>query len=446
MVRLLRSFGALVLTLFLPWSAAAAQESGSASAPAGETYTLANGLEVVLAPRPGSGRVAVVVRYEAGSRDDPDGFRGLALLTQQVAIQARLPARVPYDLFPFVPEGTASGAGAQLTRDFSYFYADMPASQLDMALWFEATRMASLLAHADEWALERARAAVRRNLQGSALEGAARPFLRVISESLYPAGHPYRAAFDGAQDLDELELVHVRWFFQRRYGPRSARVYVVGDFALANVKPAVQRAFGGIRGSVLQQPRSPAAPARLAGEHLVRIVENQWARTCMLAWPTAAQGSDDDRALHSLARTLTDRLERSSSGRPDFERRNHARLLAGERESLFLVIVDLPVDVHPKFLLGEIDTLLESARRGGAAALPAWAQRDDAAGGVLEQAQRLAGLLPDSGVRSPDAMAAAARTWLPADRRVMICSQPDSSGESGEVTMHEIREARSAQP
>lgn len=82
-----RALAARVLMLAMPGiSAASAQDLVLNKAPT-VRYTLANGLRVVLQFDDRQPRVAGVMAYDAGGRDDPPGYDGLAHLTEHMTFR-----------------------------------------------------------------------------------------------------------------------------------------------------------------------------------------------------------------------------------------------------------------------------------------------------------------------------------------------------------------------
>jgi predicted Zn-dependent peptidase len=130
-----------------------AEGAAPAFPPPIEEHHLANGLRVVLAPDDTMSDVSVVVRYEAGQADDPDGREGLAHVTEHVLFGAfRHGAHAKLLL-----QVGASNLNAHTGLDFTSFEETVSPEALDLALWLEGARMATAADAVDETEVVRER-------------------------------------------------------------------------------------------------------------------------------------------------------------------------------------------------------------------------------------------------------------------------------------------------
>jgi predicted Zn-dependent peptidase len=75
---------------------------------------------------------------------------------------------------------------------------------------------------------------------------------------LYGEGHPFGRVFPSPEMIDGYSLKDIRAFYEAGFGPRRARLYVVGRFEAPAVRAAVEDAFGGWTGAA---PVTVAAPS-----------------------------------------------------------------------------------------------------------------------------------------------------------------------------------------
>jgi zinc protease len=123
-----------------------AEGADAAFSPAIEEHHLANGLRVVLAPDDTLSDVSLVVRYEAGQGDDPDGREGLAHVTEHVLFGAfRHGAHAKLLL-----QAGASNLNAHTGLDSTSFEETVSPEALDLALWLEGAGMATAADVVDE--------------------------------------------------------------------------------------------------------------------------------------------------------------------------------------------------------------------------------------------------------------------------------------------------------
>lgn len=105
-----------------------------------ERFQLPNGLDVVLERNDRQPRVAIVMSYDVGSRDDPPGYAGLAELVERLAFRRSKHLDV-YAGDQLLEKAGASELGAGTGRDRTQFYAVVPAGALELGLWLESERM-----------------------------------------------------------------------------------------------------------------------------------------------------------------------------------------------------------------------------------------------------------------------------------------------------------------
>ena len=221
-----------------------------------ETYTLANGLEVVLQPDSSHPRVAVSVTYVVGERDQPEGLRGLVQVVEE--LMGRGSRNVdPGGHDRHFDRAGATDRGSLITHDDSTFFEEIPSNHLATALWLESDRMASLLAVVDREAVEAQRAQLDNERTLALSRNALHGLDEAVARVLYPASHPYRRIGDSESELSRVRLEHVRSFFQRWYAPNNARLAIVGDFEVSAARALIEQYFGTISSSFSTPPADP---------------------------------------------------------------------------------------------------------------------------------------------------------------------------------------------
>src|SRR5262249_31117783 len=153
-----------------------------------ETFTLRNGLRVVVSTDRKAPVVAVGVWYGVGSRDETPGKTGFAHLFEHLMFNGS--ENYNRDYFrPFEEAGATDQHGTTWFDRTNYFQT-VPTPALDLALWMESDRMGHLLGAIDQARLDEQRAVV----QNEKREGDNQPYGLVEYSQLaglFPAGHPY---------------------------------------------------------------------------------------------------------------------------------------------------------------------------------------------------------------------------------------------------------------
>ena len=107
-----------------------------------ETFTLDNGLRVVVHEDHKAPIVAVNVWYHVGSKDEKPGKTGFAHLFEHLMFQGSENFKDEY-FKPFEKAG-ATGQNGTTWLDRTNYFENVPTTALDMALWMESDRMAGL--------------------------------------------------------------------------------------------------------------------------------------------------------------------------------------------------------------------------------------------------------------------------------------------------------------
>jgi len=181
-----------------------------------ETFSLDNGLTVLVHSDHSTPTVFVGMWYGVGSKDEPEGKTGFAHLFEHLMFQGTENRDGEY-FSPFTDAG-ATGMNGTTSEDRTNYYATIPSGALDMALWMESDRMSHLLGAVTQEALDEQRGVV----QNEKRQGETRPYAKTgdkVREGLYPVGHPYRHSVIGSMDdLDAASLDDVHEWFNTYYG------------------------------------------------------------------------------------------------------------------------------------------------------------------------------------------------------------------------------------
>jgi zinc protease len=291
----------LVLVLILSASAASAATS-EVSIPF-ETYTLDNGLHVILSEDHSVPFVQVNIWYGVGSKDEVKGRTGFAHLFEHLMFQGSAHHDGEY-FAPLMPVGAR--VNGTTNTDRTNYFEGVPSDYLPLALWLESDRMGWLLPALTDEKIQNQKDVVRnerRQRYDNAPYGQVSMWLR---EALYPEGHPYHVPTIGRhEDIEAATTEDVKAFFQKWYTPNNAYLAIVGDFEPAQTKELVARYFGDV-------PRGPdahpilEATASLTEEKVVRMPSQVPLDKVWIAWLTPAIYADGDAALDVASAILSD--------------------------------------------------------------------------------------------------------------------------------------------
>jgi zinc protease len=185
-----------------------------------EKYTLANGLQVILHVDRKLPVVHVNQWFHVGSKNEKPGRTGFAHLFEHMMFQGSKHASEEY--FVYVEKAGANlregGVNGTTNNDRTNYFATVPSGNLELLLWVESDRLATLPDALTKEKLDNQRDVVKNERrQGLENQPYGRAF-KLITENLFPAGHPYSWTVIGShEDLTAASLEDVTEFFRRRF-------------------------------------------------------------------------------------------------------------------------------------------------------------------------------------------------------------------------------------
>ncbi len=266
------------------------------------TFTLANGLQVILHEDHSLPIVAVDTWYHVGSGDERPGHTGFAHLFEHMMFMGS--EHVATGEFDRLIEAAGGDNNGSTNVDRTNYYEDGPANALPLLLYLDSDRMGFLVSQMTPEKVDLQRGVVQ-NERRQSYEN--RPYGLAnenILRRLYPAGHPYSWPVIGSMaDLSAASLDDVKAFFHGYYTPNNAVLVMAGDFTAAEARALVEHWFGDLpRGPEVTRP-APAPFALAADVHGVLEDRVQVPRLYD-AWHTQKAYAPDDAALEVAARVL----------------------------------------------------------------------------------------------------------------------------------------------
>jgi len=229
--------------------------------------TLANGLRVIVAPDHLAPVVAVNLWYLVGSRHEQPGRTGFAHLFEHFMFQG---SRHVTKAEHFSLVQAAGGVNNATTFfDRTNYFETLPSHQLDLALWLEADRMATLLDALDQENLDNQIEVVKNEKRQSYDNQPYGSFYEKLMAATFPADHPYHTTPIGSmEDLDAATLNDVVEFFRKWYAPNNCVLSIVGDVDEDAAFAAAERYFGPIPANPAIQPIVDKVVPEVIGEEI----------------------------------------------------------------------------------------------------------------------------------------------------------------------------------
>jgi predicted Zn-dependent peptidase len=365
-------FGALAIALAL--AACATSDTAQAPAPdqpatvaqllAGvdvpfESFTLDNGLTVLVHEDRKAPIVAVASWFNVGSKDEPPGQAGFAHLFEHIMLFNGT-EHIPNLIEPLREMGATNWNGTTWFDRTNYFET-VPTPALERTLYIESERMGYLLGALTQERLDAQRGIVQNEKRQGDNQPYGMTFYRQLA-ALFPEGHPYRHSTIGSMaDLDGASLEDVRGWFRDNYGPNNAVLVLAGDINTTEARALVQRYFGQIpRGpqNVPAEAAVPTLPAPVSETMFDRVSNTRLYRT----WVVPGLSHEDQVELDVAAQVLgglnTSRLDRILVRDEQTAVQVSAGVLPFQRLSMFTVTADVKPGQDPAAVSARLDAII----------------------------------------------------------------------------------------
>lgn len=258
-----------------------------------ESFTLSNGLRVLVHTDRKAPVVGVTVYYRVGSKNEPKTKTGFAHLFEHLMFGGS--ENVPEFQQP-LSEAGASGTNGSTWFDRTNYVETVPVGALDMTLFIEADRMGHLLGAVTQAKLDAQRSVV----QNEKRQGDNQPYGLVEYAqlaALFPPDHPYAHSTIGSMaDLDKASLEDVKTWFRDNYGPNNAILVLAGDIDLATAKAKVEKYFGAIPSGPTVKPVVSSVPT--LPKRIDEVMKDRVATTRLYRmWVTPGRNDKDSPLL-----------------------------------------------------------------------------------------------------------------------------------------------------
>ncbi len=245
-----------------------------------ESFTLDNGLRVIVHTDRKAPVVAVSVWYDVGSKHEPAGKTGFAHLFEHLMFNGS--ENSPGDFFEPLQQIGATDYNGTTWFDRTNYFETVPKAALERTLFLESDRMGHLLGGITQEKLTNQIGVV----QNEKRQGDNQPYGLVEYaqiKAMVPPDHPYGHSTIGSMsDLTGASLEDVKNWFRLHYGPNNAVLVLAGDVDVAAAKPMVEKYFGDIARGPQQKaiavpvPTLPAIKTEVMKDRVatVRIYRN----------------------------------------------------------------------------------------------------------------------------------------------------------------------------
>jgi zinc protease len=268
------------------------------------TFTLANGLRVVVIPDHRTPVVTEMIWYKVGSADETPGKSGLAHMLEHLMFKGT--SNHPAGEFSQTVIRVGGNENAFTSTDYTGYFQHVPREQLAKMMAFEADRMTGLTLKSEEVLPERDVVLEEYNMRVANSPDAR--LTEQIMAALY-LNHPYgRPVIGWHHEIEKLTREDALAFYKRFYAPNNATLVIAGDVTADEIRPMVEQTFG----PIASQPDIPVKRIRPqepepAGPRTVTLADPQVEQPTVRRYylvPSATGDAATSVALDVLAQVL----------------------------------------------------------------------------------------------------------------------------------------------
>ncbi len=275
--RLKRSIGLVLMPALLLGGGMALVPGSAFSAPATagnlmiapnlESFTLDNGLQVVVIPDRRAPVVTHMIWYKVGSADEPEGQSGVAHFLEHLMFKGTHDH--PNGEFSKIVADRGGQENAFTSTDYTAYFQKVAKQHLPLMMKLEADRMENLVLSDEVVTPERDVVLEERRMRVDSEPGSR---LQEALNSITFVNHPYGSPVIGWQsEIEALNKEAAIAFYDRFYTPNNAVVVIAGDVDVDAVRKLAQETYGKVARRAEPGERLRPAEPPLAGERRIAV-------------------------------------------------------------------------------------------------------------------------------------------------------------------------------
>jgi zinc protease len=299
-----------------------------------KSFTLDNGLRVVVHEDKSTPLIAMNILYDVGSRDEDPSMTGLAHLFEHLMFGGS--KNIPDFDTPLQLVGGENNAFTN--NDITNYYLTIPSENIETSFWLESDRMLEL--DFSQKNLDTQKSVVTEEFNQRYLNQPYGDAILKLRPLAYKV-HPYRWPTIGMDmaHVQNADLGQIRSFFFSHYAPNNAIMALTGNINYDHAYNLTKKWFGPIEKRSVKKRNLPAEPIQT--EERILTIESEVPSTALYkVWHIGGRKSGDFYTLD----LITDLLAGGESGRL------HTRLVRDKK--LFSEInAYLTADIDPGLII-----------------------------------------------------------------------------------------------
>ncbi|MEZ0260980.1 MAG: M16 family metallopeptidase [Alphaproteobacteria bacterium] len=220
-----------------------------------ETFTLENGMQVVVIPNHRAPVVTHMVWYKFGAADEKPGESGVAHFLEHLLFKGT--PKVPDGQLSLTVKKLGGNDNAFTTHDYTAYYQSIARAHLEKVMEMEADRMKNVQLSEEQVASER-QVIIEERRQRIDNQPSAK-FQEQLMASLF-VNHPYGTPVIGwLHEMKELTRDEALAYYHKYYTPNNAILVVAGDVTAEELKPLAEKYYGPIPSQPVPERQRPRA-------------------------------------------------------------------------------------------------------------------------------------------------------------------------------------------
>jgi zinc protease len=267
------------------------------------SFTLANGLQVVVIENHRAPVVSHMVWYKIGAADEVPGKSGIAHFLEHLMFKGT--EEVPPGQFSKIIAANGGRDNAFTSWDYTGYFQNIARDRLELAMKLEADRMANLVLTDAEVDPERQVILEERR---SRIDNRPQALLGEQMNAALFMNHPYgRPIIGWAHEMAGLTTEDAIAWHRHYYAPNNAVLIVAGDITADELKPLAEKYYGVVAARDVPERQRVVEPTQHAPRRVVlkspRVQQPAWRRKYLA--PSYTRGDTEHAyALQVLAEII----------------------------------------------------------------------------------------------------------------------------------------------
>ena len=269
-----------------------------------QSFTLDNGLEVIIVPNDRAPVITSMIWYKVGAADEPQGLSGMAHYFEHLMFKGT--EKLSPGEFSRIVKKLGGNDNAFTGQDFTAYFQTIAVQHLDKMLAMEADRMINLRVPQEHFDSEK-KVVIEERRQRTENEPKGL-FAEQMRSALF-VNHPYGTPVIGwMNEIEGYEWDDVKIFYDKWYAPNNAIIIISGDVTAKTARPLIEKHFANLKPKDIPKKRiRPKVPKAIGDTKMTlhHATIRQPSFTKMFIAPSFQHHKKDALALQVMEQILS---------------------------------------------------------------------------------------------------------------------------------------------